>query len=70
MTCTWLSLDFQIKVVPQDSHIKLIDCISEDPEDHPASFIPIIEKHNARLAHAHLLHEATRHIVEKKWAEG
>ena len=70
MTCIWLSLDFQSKVVPHDSHIKLIDCISEDPEDNPASFIPTIEKHNARLAQAHLLHEATRHIVEKKWAEG
>jgi len=70
MTCTWLNLDFQSKVVPHDSHIKLIDCISEDPEDHPASFIPIIEKHNARLTQAHLLHAATRPIVEQKWAEG
>ena len=22
------------------------------------------------FAHAHLLHEATRHIIEQKWAEG
>ena len=70
MTCTWLSLEFQSKAVPYDLYSKLIDCISEDPADHPASFVPIIEKHNARLAHAHLLHEATRHIIEQKWAEG
>ena len=37
---------------------------------HPASFIPIIEKHNARLAQAHLLHTATRLTIEQKWAEG
>ena len=33
MTCTWLSLDFQSKMVPHDSHIKLIDRLPEDPED-------------------------------------
>jgi len=43
MTCKWLGLDFQSKVIPHDSHIKLIDGLSEDPEDHPVSFIPIIE---------------------------
>ena len=47
-TCKWLGLDFQSKVIPHDSHPKLIDGLSEDPEDHPASFIPIIERHNAR----------------------
>ena len=70
MTCAWLNLDFQSKVVPPESHTKIIDCISEDPEDHPASFIPIIEKHNSRLTQAHLLHTATRPTVEQKWAEG
>ena len=70
MTCKWLGLDFQSKVIPNDSHTKLIDGLSEDPEDHPANFIPIIERHNARLEKAHLLHAATRPIVEQKWAEG
>ena len=70
MTCTWLNLDFQSKVIPHDSHSKLIDGLSEDPEDHPVSFIPIIDKHNARLVKAHLLHAATRPTVEQKLAEG
>ena len=69
-TMPCVSLDFQSKVAPHDSHIKLIDCLSKDPEDHPASFIPTIEKHNARLVQVHLLHAATRPIVEQKWAEG
>jgi len=70
MTCKWLGLDFKSKVISHDSHIKLIDGLSEDPEDHPVSFIPIIERHNARLEKAHLLHAATRPTVEQKWAEG
>jgi len=48
----------------------LIDGLSEDPEDHPAGFIPIIERHNARLKRAYLLHEVTRSIIEHKWSEG
>jgi len=70
MICKWLGLDFQSKVIPHDSHIKLIDGLSEDPEDHPVSFIPIIERHNARFEKAHLLHAATRPTIEQKWAEG
>jgi len=48
------------KEIPHDSQTKkLIDGqFAEDPEDHPASFIPIIERHHARLKKAHLLHEA------------
>jgi len=33
-------------------------------------FIPIIERHKARLKKAHLLHEATRYIIHQKWLEG
>jgi len=43
---------------------------SPNPEDHPAGFIPIIERHNARLERAYLLHEATRYIIKQKWSEG
>jgi len=61
MNCIWLGLESHSKEIPHDSHIKkLIDGLSEDPEDHPAGFIPIIERHNARLKRAYLLHEATR----------
>ena len=49
---------------------QLVDGLSEDPEDHPVSFIPIIERHNARFEKAYLLHEATRPTIEQKWAEG
>jgi len=71
MTCIWLGLESHIKEIPYDSHIKkLFDGLSEDPDDHPAGFIPIIERHNARLKRAHLLHEATRYIIEQKWLEG
>ena len=70
MICKWLGLDFQSKVIPHDFHIKLIDGLSEDPKDHPVSFIPIIERHNARFEKAHLLYEATRPTIEQKWAEG
>ena len=69
MTCIWLGLDSQSKEIPHDSHTKLIDGLSEDPEDHPAGFIPIIERHNARLKRAYLLHEATRLTIEQKWSE-
>jgi len=65
-----LGLDFQSKAIPLDSHIKLIDGLSEDPEDHLVSFIPIIGRHNARLEKAHLLYAATRPTIEQKWAEG
>jgi len=70
MTCTWLGLDSQSKAIPHDSHIKLIEGLSEDPEDHPVSFVPIIERHNARFEKAYLLHEATRPTIEQKWAKG
>jgi len=50
MTCKWLDLEPQIKEIPHDSRTKkLIDGLSEDPEDHPDGFISIIERHNARL---------------------
>jgi len=64
MTCIWLGLDSHSKEIPHDSHIKLIDGLFEDSEDHPAGFIPIIERHNARLKRAYLLHEATRLTIE------
>jgi len=71
MTCKWLGLEAQRKEVPHDSQTKkLIDGLSEDPEDHPAGFISIIERHNARLKKAHLLQEATRYIIQQKWLEG
>ena len=70
MTINWLGLEPQSKEIPQDSQNKLIDCLSEDPEDHPAGFIFIIERHNARLTKAHLLLEATRDIIQQKWLEG
>ena len=63
-------LDCQSKAIPHGSHIKPIDGLSEDPEDHPVGFVPIIERHNARLEKAHLLHEATRPTIEQKWSEG
>jgi len=71
MTCIWLGLESHSKEIPYDSQTKkLIDGLSEDPADHPAGFIPIIERHNARLKKAHLLHEATRYIIKQKWLEG
>jgi len=48
----------------------MIDGLSEDPEDHPTGFIPIIERHNARLKKAHLLHEATLYMIHQKWLVG
>jgi len=66
-----LGLDSNSSEFPHDSQTKkLIDGLSEDPEDHPAGFIPIIERHNARLKRAYLLHEATRFKIEQKWSEG
>jgi len=71
MKCIWMGLEPQRKEIPHDSQTKkLIDGLSEDPEDHPAGFIPIIERHNARLKKAHLLHEATRYIIKQRWLEG
>ena len=71
MTCKWLELDPALEETPVDSRIKnLIEGLSEDPEDNPESFIPIIELHNARLHKAHLLHKATVHIIQQKWVEG
>ena len=61
----------QSKEIPCDSQIKkLIDGLSEDPEDHPAGFTPIIERHYVRLKKAHLLHEATRYMIKQRWLEG
>jgi len=71
MTCKWLDLDPEMKEIPYDSRTKsLIDGPTEDPEDNPDGFIPIIELHNARLKKAHLLHEATSDLIQQKWVEG
>jgi len=44
ITCKWLGLEPQRKEIPHDSQTKkLSDGLSEDPEDHPAGFISIIE---------------------------
>jgi len=70
MTCEWLDLEPQTKEILFDSRTKdLIEVLSEDPEDNPAGFIPIIV-HNARLKKAHLLHAATSAIIQQKLAEG
>jgi len=71
MTCKWLDLEPQIKEIHYDSRTKnLIEGLTEDPEDNPDGFVPIIELHNARLKKAHLLHEATSAIIQQKWVEG
>jgi len=71
MTCKWLDLEPQTKEIPYDSRTKdLIEVLTQDSEDNPAGFIPIIELHNARLKKAHLLHAATSAIIQRKWAEG
>jgi len=71
MTCKWLDLDSEMKEIPYDSRTKnLIDGLTEDLEDNPHGFIPIIELHNARLKKAHLLHEATSEIIQQEWLEG
>jgi len=70
MTCKWLDLEPRIKEIPHDSRTKkLIDGLSEDPEDHPDGFISIIKRHIARLKKAHLLHEATLDIIKQKFAK-
>jgi len=44
MTCKRLDLEPQTKEIPHESRTKkLIDGLSEDPEDHPDGFISIIE---------------------------
>jgi len=71
MTCKWLDLEPKIKEICHDSRTKkLIDGLTEDPEDYPDGFISIIKLHNARLKKAHLLHEATSDIIQQKWIEG
>jgi len=71
MTCKWLDLDPEMKEIPYESRTKnLIDGLTEDPEDNPDGFIPIIDLHNARLKKAHLLHEAIWDIIQQKWVEG
>jgi len=71
MTCKWLDLEPRLKEISYDSRTKkLIDGLTEDPEDYPDGFISILESHNARLKKAHRLHEATTDIIQQKWAEG
>jgi len=71
MTCKWLDLDPEMKEIPYDLRTKnLIDGLTEDPEDNPDGFIPIIELHNACLKKTHLLHEAPSDIIQQKWVEG
>ena len=71
MTCKWMDLDPDLKEIQFDSRIKnLIDGLTEDPEDNPDGFIPIIELHNARIQKAHLLQEETLDIIQQKWVEG
>jgi len=71
ITINWLGLEPQCTEISHDSlNIKLIDGLSEDPEDHPVEFIPIIKRHNARLKKAHLLLEATQDIIQQRWTEG
>jgi len=50
MTSKWLDLEPLAPEIPYESRIKdLIECLTEDPEDNPALFIPIIQLHIARL---------------------
>jgi len=71
MTCKLLDLDPQMKEIPSNSRTKnLIDGLTEDPEDNPDGFIPIMKLHNARLKKAHDLHEATSDMIQQKWVEG
>ena len=61
ITINWLGLEPQGTESSHDSLTKkLIDGLSEDPEDHPAEFIPIIKRQNVHLKKAHLLLEATQ----------
>jgi len=48
MTCIWLGLNLQSKAIPHDSHIKLIDVLSEDPEDHPVTHFATIQNDTLR----------------------
>jgi len=50
--------------------IKLLEGLSEDPEDYPAEYIPIIQRHSARLKKAHLLLGATQDIIQRRWKDG
>jgi hypothetical protein len=71
ITNNWLSLEPQDTENSHDSLIKkLLEGLSEDLEDSPAEFIPIIERHSARLKKAHLLLEATQDIIQRRWTEG
>jgi len=70
MTRKWLDLEPQMKKIPYDSRTKdLIEALTEDPEDNPDGFIPIIELHNARLQKTNLLHAAISAIIQQKWVE-
>jgi len=63
MTSKWLDLE----PVAYELRTKdLIECLTEDPEDNPALFIPTIELHIARLQKAHLLCSATSAIIQHK----
>ena len=71
MTCKWLDLEPQIKEIHYDSRTKnLIEGLTEDPEDNPDGFVPIIELHNACLKKAPLLHYSTSDVIQQKWVEG
>jgi len=71
ITTNWLSLEPQDTENSHDSLTKkLLEGLSEDPEDHPAEYIPIIERHSARLKKAHLLLGATQDIIQRGWEEG
>jgi len=51
-----------MKEIPVDSRIKnLIDGLTEDPEDNPDGFIPIIKLHNARLKKASMTQHWTQY---------
>ena len=51
MACKWLDLEPQMKEIPYDSLTKnLIESLTEDPEDNPDGFIPIIELHRVSRA--------------------
>jgi len=71
ITTNWLGLEPQGTENSHDSLTeKLLEGLSEDPEDHPAEYIPIIKRHSARLKKAHLLLEATQDIIQQRWKEG
>ena len=71
ITTNWLGLELQGTENSQDSLTeKLLEGLSEDPEDHLVEFIPIIKQHSACLKKAHLLLEATQDIIQQRWTEG